>query len=226
MFSYLSCNCVSHFPHLYNSTHNSNFNTHASFIIVGTISPASGAISVHYIVNCKQPALRQNRVHSYSALSLCLRTLEHRDIYREFVTANQRRPAPRRHYQPRLLPSFSSSLVASVPLRPFMAHKKPCAKYQYVITPAGPKILPVDEPSVKDEESPADYNAGGYLPIKLSDTFQNGRYRVVRKLGHVPPHLLFISLLTNCHSWGHFSTVWLVKDAQYGSSFFHARSIS
>ncbi|KAF8350191.1 kinase-like domain-containing protein [Amanita rubescens] len=78
-----------------------------------------------------------------------------------------------------------------------MAHKKPCAKYQYVITPAGPKILPVDEPSVKDEESPADYNAGGYLPIKLNDTFKNDRYRVVRKLG-----------------WGHFSTVWLVKDAQ------------
>lgn len=77
-----------------------------------------------------------------------------------------------------------------------MAHKKPCAKYQYVVTPSGPKILPVDEPSCKDEESPADYNAGGYLPIKLNDTFKSNRYRVVRKLG-----------------WGHFSTVWLVKDA-------------
>lgn len=75
-----------------------------------------------------------------------------------------------------------------------MAHKKPCAKYQYVVTSAGPKILPVDEPSGKDEESPADYNAGGYLPIKLNDTFQNGRYRVVRKLGHVP----FISLSSPC----------------------------
>ena len=67
-----------------------------------------------------------------------------------------------------------------------MAHKKPCAKYQYVVTSAGPKILPVDEPSGKDEESPADYNAGGYLPIKLNDTFKNTRYRVVRKLGYVP----------------------------------------
>ncbi|KIL70979.1 hypothetical protein M378DRAFT_183521 [Amanita muscaria Koide BX008] len=76
-----------------------------------------------------------------------------------------------------------------------MAHKKPCAKYQYVVTPSGPKILPVDEPSCKDEESPADYNAGGYLPIKVNDTFRNNRYRIVRKLG-----------------WGHFSTVWLVKD--------------
>ncbi|KAF8807267.1 kinase-like protein [Phlegmacium glaucopus] len=77
-----------------------------------------------------------------------------------------------------------------------MAPKQPCAKYQYVVTPAGPKILPMDEPSCKDEESPADYNAGGYLPVKVNDTFCNNRYRVVRKLG-----------------WGHFSTVWLVKDA-------------
>ncbi|KAF9455511.1 kinase-like domain-containing protein [Collybia nuda] len=76
-----------------------------------------------------------------------------------------------------------------------MAPKLPCAKYQYVVTPAGPKILPVEEPSCKDEESPADYNAGGYLPVKVNDTFKDGRYRVIRKLG-----------------WGHFSTVWLVKD--------------
>ncbi|KAF8168253.1 kinase-like domain-containing protein [Crassisporium funariophilum] len=78
-----------------------------------------------------------------------------------------------------------------------MAPKQPCAKYQYVVTSAGPKILPVDEPSCKDEESPADYNAGGYLPVKVNDTFHNNRYRVVRKLG-----------------WGHFSTVWLVKDTE------------
>ncbi|KAF7437138.1 serine/threonine protein kinase, CMGC group [Pleurotus ostreatus] len=78
-----------------------------------------------------------------------------------------------------------------------MAPKPPCAKYQYVVTTAGPKILPVDEPACKDEESPADYNAGGYLPVKVNDSFKQGRYRVVRKLG-----------------WGHFSTVWLVKDAE------------
>lgn len=66
-----------------------------------------------------------------------------------------------------------------------MAPNIPCAKYQYVVTPAGPKILPVEDPSCKDEESPADYNAGGYLPVKLNDTFKNGRYKVVRKLGYV-----------------------------------------
>ncbi|KAL1722269.1 kinase-like domain-containing protein [Schizophyllum commune] len=77
---------------------------------------------------------------------------------------------------------------------------KQCAKYEYVVTPTGSKILPVEEPTEphsKDEESPADYNSGGYLQVQVNDTFKNGRYRVVRKLG-----------------WGHFSTVWLVKDTQ------------
>ncbi|KAJ7356996.1 Pkinase-domain-containing protein [Mycena albidolilacea] len=70
--------------------------------------------------------------------------------------------------------------------------------YKYVLTPSGqPKILPVDEMSCKDEESPAEYNTGGYCPVKLNDTFKLGRYRVLRKLG-----------------WGHFSTVWLVKDTE------------
>ncbi|KAI0257344.1 kinase-like domain-containing protein [Lactifluus subvellereus] len=43
--------------------------------------------------------------------------------------------------------------------------------------------------SPKDEESPADYNY-------VSDLFKDGRYAIVRKLG-----------------WGHFSTVWLVRDS-------------
>lgn len=36
---------------------------------------------------------------------------------------------------------------------------------------------------------------GGYHPVALGDTFKNGRYTIVRKLG-----------------WGHFSTVWLAHD--------------
>lgn len=66
-----------------------------------------------------------------------------------------------------------------------MAPNPPLAKYQFVVTSSGPKILPVDDPSHKDEESPADYNSGGYLPVKVNDTFKNGRYRVIRKLGYV-----------------------------------------
>jgi len=73
-----------------------------------------------------------------------------------------------------------------------MAPKQPCAKYEYVVTSSGPKILPVDEPSCKDEESPADYNAGGYLPVKVGDAFNNNRYRVVRKLGFVETFILIL----------------------------------
>lgn len=97
-----------------------------------------------------------------------------------------------------------------------MAPKNACAKYQYVVTPNGPKIVPVNQATVpKDEESPADYNSGGYLPVKLRDSFKDGRYVVIRKLGCVfsalpirfsPEQFLF--------SWGHFSTVWLVNDIQ------------
>ncbi|KAH0838491.1 kinase-like protein [Lanmaoa asiatica] len=76
-----------------------------------------------------------------------------------------------------------------------MAPKEPCAKYQYVLTSSGPKIVPVPDNVSKEEESPADYNAGGYLLVKINDVFKDGRYLVVRKLG-----------------WGHFSTVWLVHD--------------
>lgn len=72
-----------------------------------------------------------------------------------------------------------------------MAPKQPCAKYQYVVTHTGPKVLPVDEPSCKDEESPADYNAGGYLPVKVNDTFCNNRYHIVRKLGYRKYFVLF-----------------------------------
>ncbi|KAF8610737.1 kinase-like protein [Ceratobasidium sp. AG-I] len=47
----------------------------------------------------------------------------------------------------------------------------------------------------EDEEDWEDYVKGGYHPVQLGDTFSDGRYVVVRKLG-----------------WGHFSTVWLAKD--------------
>ena len=54
-------------------------------------------------------------------------------------------------------------------------------------------------PSVmtEDEEDWEDYVKGGYHPVHIGDTFSDGRYIVVRKLG-----------------WGHFSTVWLAKDTK------------
>ena len=84
-----------------------------------------------------------------------------------------------------LLTTPPSLHPASPPRHLHMAHKQPCAKYEYVVTPSGPKILPVSEAYSKYEESPADYNAGGYLQIKVKDTFKDGRYTVLRKLGCV-----------------------------------------
>ncbi|KAI9436169.1 kinase-like protein [Lactarius indigo] len=49
----------------------------------------------------------------------------------------------------------------------------------------------------EDEEDWEDYCKGGYHPVHIGDTFSDGRYIVVRKLG-----------------WGHFSTVWLAKDTK------------
>ena len=50
----------------------------------------------------------------------------------------------------------------------------------------------------EDEEDWEDYVKGGYHPVHIGDKFSDGRYVVVRKLG-----------------WGHFSTVWLVRDSKY-----------
>lgn len=46
-----------------------------------------------------------------------------------------------------------------------------------------------------EEEDSEDYVKGGYHPVSIGETYNNGRYVVVRKLG-----------------WGHFSTVWLSRD--------------
>lgn len=53
-----------------------------------------------------------------------------------------------------------------------------------------------DEADLREEESLKDYCVGGYHPIHVGEKFKDNRYVVVRKLG-----------------WGHFSTVWLVKDS-------------
>lgn len=57
-----------------------------------------------------------------------------------------------------------------------------------------------DSPVSDSEENSEDYRPGGYHPVEKGDTFQNGRYVVLTKLG-----------------WGHFSTVWLVHDEETGS---------
>lgn len=50
-----------------------------------------------------------------------------------------------------------------------------------------------------EEEDSEDYCKGGYHPVAVGETYNEGRYVVVRKLG-----------------WGHFSTVWLSRDTTTG----------
>ncbi|CAN1832770.1 Protein kinase dsk1 [Linum perenne] len=55
--------------------------------------------------------------------------------------------------------------------------------------------------SSSEDEGTQDYRRGGYHPVRIGDSFRNGRYVVQSKLG-----------------WGHFSTVWLAWDTQ-GSGY-------
>ena len=56
-----------------------------------------------------------------------------------------------------------------------------------------------DSPVSDDEEHESDYKKGGYHPVYIGESFKDGRYTVLHKLG-----------------WGHFSTVWLVADEEQG----------
>ncbi|KAK9795228.1 hypothetical protein WJX73_007151 [Symbiochloris irregularis] len=56
-----------------------------------------------------------------------------------------------------------------------------------------------DDFSDSEDEGLEGYKKGGYHPVRLGEKYCNGRYTVLQKLG-----------------WGHFSTVWLVKDATTG----------
>ena len=57
------------------------------------------------------------------------------------------------------------------------------------------KITPIPSKVIAMEEFFEKYRPGGYHPVKPGDTFDGGRFSVVRKLG-----------------WGQYSTVWLAKD--------------
>lgn len=48
------------------------------------------------------------------------------------------------------------------------------------------------------QENMSKYRPGGFHPIRLGDTLQDGRYQIYHKLG-----------------WGGFSTVWLARDNKY-----------
>lgn len=52
---------------------------------------------------------------------------------------------------------------------------------------------------VDRDEGRSGYRKGGYHPVRIGDTFKDGRYTVCSKVG-----------------WGHFSTVWKARDAATG----------
>lgn len=89
---------------------------------------------------------------------------------------------------------FSVPIVASP-----LSHQK--AVYGVPLSRASSTSSSGDDPAetTADEEDSEDYCKGGYHPVTVGETYNNGRYVVVRKLG-----------------WGHFSTVWLSRDTTTG----------
>ncbi|KAI7872773.1 kinase-like domain-containing protein [Spinellus fusiger] len=79
------------------------------------------------------------------------------------------------------------------------SHKRHDSRHSYYS--AGSVALTEDDVG-GDEEDRSDYCKGGYHPVHVGEVYKNGRYVVVRKLG-----------------WGHFSTVWLVRDQTTGNHF-------
>lgn len=56
-----------------------------------------------------------------------------------------------------------------------------------------------------DQESMHAYKPGGFHPVCLEDTFENGRYIIRHKLG-----------------WGGFATVWLARDTMFVYNLTHS----
>lgn len=60
-----------------------------------------------------------------------------------------------------------------------------------------PNLDPEEEVESSESEDESDFHPGGYHPATVGETFNQGRYVILHKLG-----------------WGHFSTVWLAFDTK------------
>eukprot|EP00887_Chlorella_sp_A99_P000093 scaffold16.g93.t1 len=66
-------------------------------------------------------------------------------------------------------------------------------------SPSGSESDSAAEEFSDDQEDEEDYKRGGYHRVQVGERFKGGRYTVLHKLG-----------------WGHFSTVWMVRDEESG----------
>ncbi|KAG0151376.1 hypothetical protein CROQUDRAFT_667945 [Cronartium quercuum f. sp. fusiforme G11] len=93
------------------------------------------------------------------------------------------------------LDSTSPSILLSAASDAKMAPQTYASAEPIVGSPGGASEASYESVFTDEEEKPSDYDKGGYHPVRIGETFSNGRYLIVRKLG-----------------WGHFSTVWLAND--------------
>ncbi|RMZ87417.1 hypothetical protein DV736_g5346, partial [Chaetothyriales sp. CBS 134916] len=77
-------------------------------------------------------------------------------------------------------------------LKPIITSDQPGSSLNESPAPADPDALTTHNPA-------EDYCKGGYHPVHVGETYNNGKYVIIRKLG-----------------WGHFSTVWLSRDTTTG----------
>eukprot|EP00051_Salpingoeca_urceolata_P009330 m.113643 g.113643 ORF g.113643 m.113643 type:complete len:719 (-) comp16254_c5_seq1:1509-3665(-) len=119
------------------------------------------------------------------------------DLHEDTAGGKKKRTRPRLEHAPsRALLPPTSPLTNGGKMPP------PLTRKLSVVSPTSRRVEEDDDSSQsEDEEDAADYKRGGYHPVKVGDTFR-GRYRVIQKLG-----------------WGHFSTVWLVRDLKAAASY-------
>lgn len=109
---------------------------------------------------------------------------------RQSWAAASRLKAPSRHSTPlRTLTAPSPPIQHFT--RPFTSARR------LTSSPTTPSPYPFE--FLEDVEDPLDYEPGGFHPISIGDTFRDGRYRVIHKLG-----------------FGGYSTVWLSRDEESG----------
>jgi len=88
----------------------------------------------------------------------------------------------------------SSRTFSSAKLSAMWSYRKLFSKFKAPVQPEIP-VPTAQRRLPPDEENMQRYRLGGFHPVSIGDTFKDGRYEVIRKLG-----------------FGIYSTVWLCRD--------------